>query len=342
MPHVAKKIALIALAVAVIAAAVVGLLAYRAYNRASAENADIPVPEFTLSPGKEIKLGDDIKIATEILCPWGHIPKKAELDLAEGLQVVSEPKIEKLKTKWGKDAWRISAEIQPYRTGEVKPSKCSIEIAWKKNDSTVRKTIEGKIPGFKVLAVDTGGKRSLDLADRAKPVSTMERHHWLRWLVALGVCAVVLASLVGAFVAWKLRKARLAEQEPPPWVVALSSLAMLKNRVESGELDREACVAELSDIIRNYLEKRFEVKATSSTTKEFLTGMERGDSPLEAEHRLFLRDFMTAADLVKFAKLPVDDSVVDDAIAKARLLVESTVPAPDDEDDVERKEAEDV
>jgi len=331
MNHTLKKSLLIGLAVVALAAAVVGVFAYLAYRRAAANDAKITVPDFALNPGGEIKLGDDVKISTEIPCPWGHLPKKAELELADGLQVVAEPKIEKLKTKWGGAVWRISAEIQPYRTGKVKPSKCSIEFTHKKDGRTATKTLEAKIPGFKVLAVDTGGKRSLDLANRAKPVSAMERHHWLWWLVVAGLVLIMLASLAGVFIVWMFGKNRLAEKEPPAWVVALSKLNGLKKRVESGELGREACVAELTDIIRTYLEKRFDVKATSSTTKEFLVGMERGDSPLDTEHRLFLRDFMTAADLVKFAKLPVDDSVLNDAIAKARLLVESTVPTSEEE-----------
>jgi len=345
MNHALKKTMLVVGAAIAVAAIAVGALAYRTYRLASSEDSSVEIPAFSTMPSDRIKLGDDIKITTEFTCPWGHRPKKATLSLAEGLQVVAEPTITKASTKWGRAVWSVSAEIQPYRTGKIKQSECSLDIVNEKNGRKVSKTIKTTVPGFDVLAVDTGKSKSLDLAGRAKTLSTMEKHHWLWWAIVTGLAVVALASLAGALLVWRAARRRLAEQPPPAWVVAIAQLENLKRRIEEKETDGQTCVAELTDIIRNYLEERFRVKTTSRTTHEFLIGMERGDSPLETEHRLFLRDFMTAADLVKFAKLPVDDAVLNDALAKARRLVESTIPQQDETEksgDEAKKEMDDV
>jgi hypothetical protein len=76
--------------------------------------------------------------------------------------------------------------------------------------------------------------------------------------------------------------------------------------------------------VRNYIEQRFKLHAPSQTTHEFLSDLDSRDSGLISEHRLFLRNFLTAADLVKFANLPADKELLESAINKAETLVEST------------------
>jgi hypothetical protein len=110
----------------------------------------------------------------------------------------------------------------------------------------------------------------------------------------------------------------------PPWTLALSLLEELRDEMRRGRMRGEICVSKLTDIVRNYIEQRFKIHAPSQTTHEFLADLEVGGGELENEHRKFLRDFMTAADLVKFANLPADKALLEDAIDKAEALVEST------------------
>ena len=324
MSYFSKKIWMSAIAaVAVLIIAVSAMLAYT-YYRAVSGKGEITVPAFTLSPDpSEIKLGDLITAETVIKCPWGHYPDKAEVKVPEGLQIVKEPEIEKLDTQWGKSVWKITACIQPFRTGEIKKSECTVDIVSEKDGKSVTKNYKSEIPGFKVLAVDTGKKRELDTAGEAHDVSIAENNPWI--IVMIAVLAFI-ATVISLMIWLKKRREILEAAVLPPWELALALLDKLREELNNHEIAGPVCISRLTDIVRNYLEERFSIPATSQTTYEFLAELDSGDSPMEMEHKQFLRDFLTAADMVKFAKLPADRSLLENALKKAEQLVESTTP----------------
>ncbi|MGA8705445.1 MAG: hypothetical protein WB646_00505 [Steroidobacteraceae bacterium] len=56
-----------------------------------------------------------------------------------------------------------------------------------------------------------------------------------------------------------------------------------------------------SDVIRDYIEKRFEVVATQRTTEEFLQALLQSPQGTLVRHRPLLTQFLQQCDLVKFA-----------------------------------------
>ena len=88
-------------------------------------------------------------------------------------------------------------------------------------------------------------------------------------------------------------------------------------------------MARLTDLVRGYLEQRFNIPATRRTTPEFLASLDRDDTVLDRDSRIFLREFMESADLVKFARLPAGEGMVENALDRAGALVRGTVPAPE-------------
>ena len=66
----------------------------------------------------------------------------------------------------------------------------------------------------------------------------------------------------------------------------------------------------------------------TETTAEFIAGAADAKY-LEAPDREFLRNFLGAADLVKFARVPADRSELERSVEMARLLVDRTVPPPE-------------
>ncbi len=63
----------------------------------------------------------------------------------------------------------------------------------------------------------------------------------------------------------------------------------------------------VSDVLRHYLEDRFELHAPEQTTEEFLAAFRESplltsDAVLQASHQALLRNFLTHCDLVKFAE----------------------------------------
>jgi len=144
--------------------------------------------------------------------------------------------------------------------------------------------------------------------------------------VAGGVA--VLAGL-GALLWWLRRRRALRAVGPPPIapdVRAVAALAALEARrlPEQGEV--KLYYAELSDVVRSYLEDRFGVRAPEMTTEEFLLRTARGTA-LGAAHRALLGDFLRECDLVKFARhRPTVEAAVR-AMAAARRFVADTRPA---------------
>jgi len=56
-----------------------------------------------------------------------------------------------------------------------------------------------------------------------------------------------------------------------------------------------------SEVVRNYIEKRFDVVATQRTTEEFLASLLQGSNDSLARHRPLLADFLQQSDYLKFA-----------------------------------------
>ena len=144
-----------------------------------------------------------------------------------------------------------------------------------------------------------------------------------------GIAAAVLAAigLLSASLFYLLNRPRrqriIAPQ--PPHEVALAALIQLRVRrlIEEGRF--EEYYVQLSAIVRRYVEERFRLRAPEMTTEEFLLAMS-SDGRLAPPHRRLLGDFLSQADLVKFARhLPtLEDS--ENAYVAARRFIEETQP----------------
>ena len=100
-------------------------------------------------------------------------------------------------------------------------------------------------------------------------------------------------------------------------------MALLRADVISKSVSAESGVIRLTDVIRNYLEQRYDLPDSGKTTPEFLEDMEN-NSPLPQSDRPFLQHFLNSADMIKFAKAPCDATAVNSAIDSAEKLVANT------------------
>ncbi len=138
--------------------------------------------------------------------------------------------------------------------------------------------------------------------------------------------AALLAFLIGLLTSrlWKNRETLLPSAPPvPPHVTAFRALEALRNK---GLLEKDECnpfYTELSMILRTYLDGRFNLNATDETTEEIVDELSRSPE-LNGDQQSILRDFMTQADMVKFAKGHPDRSTMESAFNTTKQFVDQT------------------
>jgi hypothetical protein len=142
-------------------------------------------------------------------------------------------------------------------------------------------------------------------ADAARPADSTEDIRDIRgpqsilptWLLpALVAGGAMLAA--GVYGIWRRQRRR---RTPLPFEVALQRLEEVRALMRPPGA-REFSTA-VSDIVRSYIERGFDLTATHRTTEEFLRDLlELPDSPL-ALHRRLLAGFLEQCDLVKFGAM---------------------------------------
>jgi hypothetical protein len=146
-----------------------------------------------------------------------------------------------------------------------------------------------------------------------------------RWILVMLLIATG-AAILGAVVARILSKRHTFIRETPrpaAHKVALRDLCRLREKgwIESGEV--EAFYVELSRIVRQYIEDRFDLHAPEQTTEEFIRETSVS-TILPGEHRELTAEFLRQSDMVKFARFaPSEESMVEAFNAGERLVKET-------------------
>ncbi len=144
---------------------------------------------------------------------------------------------------------------------------------------------------------------------------------WTWWSAAggLGLIALAVAALAWRWFAVSGRRARRRSA----YEIASTRLASLLSRPCDEPSQVHRFFVELSAIVRQYLEDRFELRAPDLTTEEFLDRIS-GSPDLVSEHQTLLRQFLRRADLVKFANMVPSAKDIDQSVAAARRFLDET------------------
>jgi hypothetical protein len=129
-----------------------------------------------------------------------------------------------------------------------------------------------------------------------------------------------VVAFVGAFAVWKWRRGRFRKLLPHE--LALQYLEEAR-RLMDPEHAREYCFA-ASNIIRQYIEKRFHLHAPRLTTEEFLRELVEVREAMLASHRALLGNFLEHCDLAKFAGWRYSQADLEAMHASAKAFVQQT------------------
>lgn len=161
----------------------------------------------------------------------------------------------------------------------------------------------------------------------AEPIRDILREPIL-WVDYWPWAASVLVCLM--FAKWFFRKKPApvaAIQQPSPPAIpaherAMQQLAVLGQQKLWKQGRLEQFYTELSMIMREYLEKRFNVPALESTTREILPMLKKTNFPPNLTGSL--HEILQEADMAKFAQNPPPDHFHEKALDDARHLVAAT------------------
>ena len=158
---------------------------------------------------------------------------------------------------------------------------------------------------------------------------------WLRdnWKLVLIIVAITL--LVVGLIYYLIKRPKKASapkpiQQPalPIHVIALNKLEEIKEQKLWQQGEFKQYYSELSDVLREYIEKRYQVKTHEQTTDEIFAALRSIE--IDADNRANLAQVLQLADLVKFAKArPVaaeNELTMDNAInfvLKTPLVIEA-------------------
>lgn len=183
----------------------------------------------------------------------------------------------------------------------------------------VKVTAEDPIAGFAPVA-EPEGKKFFDF------VPDWFADFW--WIILIAVLAII------AFI-WAMRRYKKEgtvlkkKPEPTPYETAMKNLRELKARNLWEQGMEKEYFTRLTDILRIYLDKRFGINAMEMTTREIMNRLYDSDVK---DKRDYVRQILSVADFVKFAKvrpLPADNIAAYDNAVK---FVEETKPEPIAED----------
>jgi hypothetical protein len=145
------------------------------------------------------------------------------------------------------------------------------------------------------------------------------------WQVPAVLAGAIVLALC-AYVIWRRRHRGI-----PPRTLSLSerTLELLDDTrpLMRPETARAFGIA-ASELIRDYIEKRFDVVATQRTTEEFLQTLLQSSTEALARHRSLLAEFLQQCDFVKFAGDSLTVTDMESLFRSARQFVLETGEAP--------------
>jgi hypothetical protein len=168
-------------------------------------------------------------------------------------------------------------------------------------------------PGSAVVPAPDAGEDIHDIrGPKAVPASSP--------LLLLILAAVLLA--LAAFAVWVWRRRAKHVRALTLTELTLQRLEALRPLMQPASA-REFGI-EASEIVRNYIERKFDVVATQRTTEEFLQDLLGDSKTALAGYRPLLGDFLQQCDFVKFAGGSLTAPDMESLLMSARKFVMET------------------
>ncbi len=261
-------------------------------------------------------IGDQMILNLTVLTEPGYSIQLPEIVPPEKVEqvMVGDAQVNK---RWGIVQHTISYHFTTFEPGEYIFPEISIPYTTPDGEKAEWKT-EPSI----LLVESLLNSQDSDIRD-LKPLAEVPSDYMLYYLLVGLIMLIVIGVLIWHYFKKRQHNVETLSTPLPAHVVAYQRLAALETSdlLEEGQIDKYFTI--LSEIVREYIENRYTVKAREMTTQEFLEqALLR--LKLSQQHQELLKDFLQHADLVKYARHIPEYEQIHQAFIKARNFVDET------------------
>lgn len=285
----------------------------------------------TVSPSKP-SLSDRIQLLVEIqtdprlvLQPPECLIFPGELELVHSTTpytVVEETG----RQSQGRQVSRFAYELTPMAIGEQRLPQIAVPYKLRDSGDTLAGVISN--PDTTIVVSTSIEARRSDLKSIAtSPEPKAIKTGWLQESGLAIVAGVLTVGLIAICFFCLRRKGKTERQNQSSEVLALKEINELESDVQSmsstaSNDHSKTYVSRVTSIVRRYVESKTGIIAPELTTAEFVDAM-RTDNRISADVQQTLRQFLEAADLVKFAGQKYEQENILATLSTARQLIQA-------------------
>lgn len=263
--------------------------------------------------GKELTVGDPFEVILTLEHPQNKRLSGPFVDSIEPYVLLDQKN--KVVAEKGIVTSTYRIKLAAFNTGELKLPR----FKFMSQDSTRTDTVQCEEAVVKITSV---------MSDKMTDINDIKKQFEFPNLLPVIIIAILAGAAILFFLGYKLylrfrRLHAMAEPQIPCWEEAFAAIERLpvKDLLAKGLIKKYYYA--LSEILKRYLERRFDFPAIEQTTTEIAASMKFKKIP----ERDAFGKFFDRADMVKYAKFVPPQNEVEDVVATVKDLITKTMPA---------------
>lgn len=281
---------------------------------------------YSLPPAKTT-LNDPFAIAIDITAPQDATVDIDESKLDENFIVSIK------RDKPNRDdelfSQHIDITVEPRWHGSFTLPDILVSLTFKDNKPAVPFTI----PEQKITVSEPTIDETTPLGEDALAINPMDAHPRTddsnKYILIASIAAIAIIALIVFLTTRRIGTDEHDRLPPPlpPHVIAEQQLEQLLklNLVQQGLFKQ--FYDRLSEILRDYIEARFAIRAPEQTTEEFLEAVRHANpEDFPPQHLPLLNAFLNHTDLVKYARVIPNDDEIKQTLKDATSFIQDTIP----------------
>lgn len=277
----------------------------------------------------EINFGDIVTLSLSVNTPPDTQISFPDSESLEEFDVLNWAVTPAIVSESGDITHTARYEVMPTDTGAVTVPALTIEYeaaAADPNSAPNKNELVSKPLTLNVLSVlDEGDtvETPRDITGTMLPPEAPKPYFW-----PIVIASILASTGLIALLVWRIIKEVTKPAPPIPadvWALAALDRLDVADPITKDQI--QAFYYQLSEIVREYLERQFAIAAPEMTTEEFLIATTRNPRHAQLMNSEMLTSFLDSCDLVKYAAFMPAEHASTEAVASARNFVRESTRA---------------